>query len=149
MGLADRIRRFLSGVEFERHEEYFRERHLALGGADLDFEKMRPAYRFGFSAAGDQRYRGRDFEAVEVELRQHWTADLARQCGSWESARSAINRGFHRAQGALAEHSAAQLALPTPRSHDVAVAREVATEPAARPSGPQRTYSSASDDAHP
>lgn len=149
MGLGDRIRRFLSDAEFERHEEYFRDRHLALGGSVLDFEKMRPAYRFGFSAAGDRRFRGRDFDELDAELREHWTQDLARQCGSWESARSAINRGFHRAQQALAEHSAEQLALPSSRGSDRAVTRTVESEPAPRPAPAQRVYPAPGDDAHP
>lgn len=150
MGLGDRIRRYLSDAEFERHEDYFRDRHIALGGSDIDYERARPAYRFGFAAAGDARYRGRDFADAEAELRAHWTPDLALQCGSWETARTSVNRGYHRAQQALADRSSRQLAVvqaPAPAA-DVAVPREVVREmqPAA---AFDRPASTSRDDLHP
>ena len=36
------------------------------------FDRYQPAYQFGYSAAGDSRYTGRDWYAVEPDLRSDW-----------------------------------------------------------------------------
>jgi hypothetical protein len=98
MKIADAIRRILEGDPWNRDEQRFRERHVAFGSSELEFERVRPAYHFGWVAAQDERFRGRDFDDVEAELRDEWSSDLAMQCGSWDTVRGFVNRAYQRAQ---------------------------------------------------
>src|SRR4029453_1267929 len=47
-------------------------------GAYADYE---PAYRYGYALAGNARYRGRDWPAVEADARRDWES---RHGGTWE-----------------------------------------------------------------
>ena len=56
-----------------------------------------PAYRFGWSKAGQYEYRNRGFEEVEIELREEWeTSRGADQ--PWEDAREAAREAWERAK---------------------------------------------------
>ena len=67
------------------------------------FEEAEPNYRMGFDAAYDERYQGRDFDAVEPDLRRDWEARRTGRGGgggdSWEQLRSEIREGWNRARG--------------------------------------------------
>jgi hypothetical protein len=114
MNIADSIRRILEGDPWHRDEQQFRERHIAFGSSDLEFERVRPAYHFGWVAAQDDRFRGRDFEEVEGDLRNDWTNDLAIQCGSWDTVRGFVNRAYQRAQERFATESQSAAAESSP-----------------------------------
>lgn len=96
MRFAERIASLFMVDGWSRHEEYFRDRHLALGGTELEFEKARAAYQFGYVMAAEERFRGRPFDEVEAELAAEWTPNLAAQSGGWESVRGWVNRAYHR-----------------------------------------------------
>jgi hypothetical protein len=106
MNIADAIRRILEGDPWKRDEQQFRERHIAFGSSDLEFERVRPAYHFGWVAAQDERFRGQDFDDVEAVLRAEWSHDLAKQSGSWDTVRGFVNRAYQRAQERFASGSA-------------------------------------------
>jgi uncharacterized protein (TIGR02271 family) len=67
----------------QHHEATFLSR-----GAYADYE---PAYRYGYELAGDVRYRGRDWAALEAEARRDWES---RQAGTWEQFKDAIRYGW-------------------------------------------------------
>ena len=67
------------------------------------FEEAEPNYRMGFDAAYDERHAGRDFDAVEPDLRREYET---RRSGtgtgsgdSWEHLREEIREGWSRARG--------------------------------------------------
>jgi len=58
------------------------------------FDRAEPNYRLGYEAGYDERYRGREFDDVEPELRRsHAGGD------SWEQLREEIREGWNRARG--------------------------------------------------
>jgi uncharacterized protein (TIGR02271 family) len=73
-------------------EEHFAGRRSGLGARSdtRTFQDAEPNYRYGYQAARDQRYAGRNFEDVEPELRRSHTG------GSWEELREEIREGWDR-----------------------------------------------------
>ena len=65
------------------------------------FEEAEPNYRAGFDAGYDERYAGRDFDAVEPDLRRDWEARRTGAGGRdrWEDLREEIREGWNRARG--------------------------------------------------
>jgi uncharacterized protein (TIGR02271 family) len=80
----------LPGIE--TYDADFRQHHTSTfassGGAYADYE---PAYRYGYELAGNERYRGRDWAAVEVDARRDWES---RHAGTWEQFKGAIRYGW-------------------------------------------------------
>ena len=74
-------------------EQHFKARRASLGTAadTRAFADAEPHYRRGYEAAHDERFAGRDFEAVEPELRRSHTGNE-----SWEHLREEIREGFDR-----------------------------------------------------
>src|SRR5262249_59231715 len=59
-------------------------------------DRYEPAYRFGWTRAGQYEYRNRGFEEVELELRRHWESEGPDQ--AWEDARDAAREAWERAR---------------------------------------------------
>lgn len=76
-----------------RFEEHFKGRRAADGDART-FADAEPNYRRGYETAHDERYAGRDFAAVEPELRKAHTGTE-----SWEHLREEVREGFDRGRG--------------------------------------------------
>jgi uncharacterized protein (TIGR02271 family) len=81
---------------FEEFDSDFRSdyqtRYASAGGQYADYE---PAYRYGHSLAADDRYSGRDWDAIESGARSDWEQ---RYPGSaWERFKDAVRRGWERA----------------------------------------------------
>ena len=73
-------------------EQHFNARRGAAGsGNTRTFADAEPNYRRGYEAAHDERYAGRDFAAVEPELRRSHAGNE-----SWEHLREEIREGFDR-----------------------------------------------------
>jgi uncharacterized protein (TIGR02271 family) len=73
-------------------EQHFNARRGTAGAADTrTFADVEPHYRRGYEAAHDERFAGRDFNAVEPELRRSHTGSE-----SWEHLREEIREGFDR-----------------------------------------------------
>lgn len=60
------------------------------------YEQYEPAYRFGSTWAQDERYRDRDWSALENDARRDWES---RNQGRWEDAKDAIRYGWDRVRG--------------------------------------------------
>lgn len=74
--------------------------HIARStGQGRTFEQAEPDYRAGFAAAHDERYAGRDFAAIEPELRSEGGVSTA---GGeiWERRREGIRAGWDHARAA-------------------------------------------------
>jgi len=73
-------------------EQHFNAGRGKTGAANTrTFADAEPHYRRGYEAAHDERYAGRDFAAVEPELRRSHTGNE-----SWEHLREEIREGFDR-----------------------------------------------------
>ena len=66
--------------------------------ADRSYEHARPAYQLGHLAAHVPEYRGRDFDAIEPDLRRGWSDDVQASHGEWEHARRWARTAFDRAR---------------------------------------------------
>src|SRR5262249_10516462 len=73
----------------EFHKDY--ERNYAKAG--MPYEKIRPAYAYGQQLAREDRYRGRDFTAIERDARQTFEQ---RKLGPWDQYKNAVRVGFDR-----------------------------------------------------
>lgn len=66
-------------------------------GSGEQYETYRPAYEYGYRAAGDARYRGRDFDDVEEDLRTDYLRNNPNS--AWDRIRGAVRYGWERMTG--------------------------------------------------
>jgi hypothetical protein len=66
-------------------------------GQTRDYEYYRPAYRFGYDAAG--RYEGRDWNDVETELATSWGTYEHRGMSAWDEVKAAVRDAWDRVRG--------------------------------------------------
>jgi hypothetical protein len=62
--------------------------------ADQPYDSARPAYQYGHIAARHPEYAGRDFAAVEPELRRRWPEQLRSAAGEWDASRGFVETGY-------------------------------------------------------
>ena len=82
---------------FETYETDFRQHYTtAASSRGQAYEHWAPAYRYGYTLAGDPRYRGRDWPAIEVEARRDWEQQHR---GTWEEMKDAIRYAWDKVRG--------------------------------------------------
>jgi uncharacterized protein (TIGR02271 family) len=94
--VSDTVRKQRVDVDenYKRDRSAFEEHFKTRRGTAADkrtFADAEPNYRKGYETAHDERYAGRDFAAVEPELRKSHTGNE-----SWEHLREEIREGFDR-----------------------------------------------------
>ena len=103
--ITDTVRR--QRVEVEENYQQARtgfEQHFAtnqaarVGGTGRAFSEAEPNYRTGFEAGRDERYAGREFEAIEPELRRDY-ATRGVTDDRWTELREEIREGWSKARG--------------------------------------------------
>ena len=62
--------------------------------ADRNFDYYSPGYRFGYESAN--RYRGRNFNDVEGDLRRDWDRYEHRGQSTWENMKDAVRDAWNR-----------------------------------------------------
>jgi len=72
---------------------HYKSAYSSLGS---NYEHYQPAYRYGYSLATDERYRGRDWRDVEVDARRAW--DTQNQ-GTWEDFKDAVRYSWDKVRG--------------------------------------------------
>jgi len=90
--VADKVRRTEVEVEKIPSSEPARTRSV---GSTYDDESS-PGYVYGSTLASDARYRGKDWNTIEPEVRRNWEA---RGEGAWESAKDSVRRGWEKITG--------------------------------------------------
>jgi uncharacterized protein (TIGR02271 family) len=75
-------------------EKHFKSNYGKTGKVTL--EEFTPAYRFGCSLAGDERYRPGDWATIEPEARKYWES---KNEGTWEEFKEAIHHAWDKARG--------------------------------------------------
>ena len=113
--ITDTVRR--ERVEVDEHydqhragfQQHFGQRQQQAGGRP--WEEAEPNYQYGYMAARDDRYQGRQFEDVEADLRTDYQQRLGAQTGQgdqggtgdgsdlWERLREEVREGWTRARG--------------------------------------------------
>jgi uncharacterized protein (TIGR02271 family) len=86
----------MSGGDFSRFDTDFRT-HYSQGsyGSDYTYEQVQPAYRYGYTLATDERYRDRNWNDVENDVRTNWEASNK---GTWERFKDSIRYAWERAR---------------------------------------------------
>ena len=87
-----KTRRVTPPQDFATYAPVFRQHYDTAfgnkGGAYVEYE---PAYRYGYELGTNERYRGRDWAALEAEARRDWEA---RHPSTWERFKEAIRYGW-------------------------------------------------------
>jgi hypothetical protein len=78
----------------EDFRSHFTSHYGATGGT---YDTYAPAYRYGYDAASDPRYRGKSFTEVESDLR----SDYARRYpnSTWEKIKDSVRYGWDKVTG--------------------------------------------------
>jgi len=63
----------------------------AFAGKGVGYTEYEPAYRYGYELGTNERYRGRDWVALEADARRDWEA---RHPSTWERFKDAIRYGW-------------------------------------------------------
>jgi len=61
------------------------------------FNTYQPAYRYGYTLAGDQRYHGRQWQDIEMDARRDW--ESRNPNSRWEDVRDAIQYSWNHVRG--------------------------------------------------
>jgi uncharacterized protein (TIGR02271 family) len=89
---ATQTRRVTSTQDFATYNDDFRKHYgTAFGTSGVAYAEYEPAYRYGYELGTNERYRGRDWAALEAEARRDWEA---RHPSTWERFKDAIRYGW-------------------------------------------------------
>ena len=81
---------------FGDDDEYYRNHFLANYSGE-DYERMKPAYSYGSEMARNDKYRGRNWDEVENDLRSDWSTRSGDTAGdTWDRMKAAVRRGWDR-----------------------------------------------------
>jgi uncharacterized protein (TIGR02271 family) len=77
---------------FATYNDDFRKHYVtAFGTRGVAYTEYEPAYRYGYELGTNERYRGRDWVALEADARRDWEA---RHPNTWERFKDAIRYGW-------------------------------------------------------
>jgi len=89
---APQTRRVTAIQDFTTYTDDFRKHHItAFGTSGVAYAEYEPAYRYGYELGTNERYRSRDWAALEAEARRDWEA---RHPSTWERFKDAIRYGW-------------------------------------------------------
>jgi hypothetical protein len=88
-------------LDWTTEDEYWRSNYASrpYAGSRRDYGYWQPAYRYGYESA--QRYRGRNWDDVENDLRTAWDTYPHRggARSTWEDIKAAVRDGWDRLVG--------------------------------------------------
>jgi uncharacterized protein (TIGR02271 family) len=91
-GTATEHRRGTAPQDFATYVPLFQKHYTtALVGRGAAYPEYEPAYRYGYELGTNERYRGRDWAALEADARRDWEA---RHPSTWERFKDAIRYGW-------------------------------------------------------
>jgi hypothetical protein len=77
--------------------EYRKHWNSHYGSSGWSYEDYEPAYRYGSQMRGSDKYRGREWNDVESDLRSDWDTRYASGgASSWEKFKAAVRHGWDR-----------------------------------------------------
>jgi uncharacterized protein (TIGR02271 family) len=94
---ATQTRRVTTTQDFVTYDPLF-QKHYATAFADKGaaYTEYEPAYRYGYELGTNERYRGRDWAALEADARRDWEV---RHPNTWERFKDAIRYGWESLTG--------------------------------------------------
>ena len=92
----DRNRTAAPAVDDNEFRRDFEARYASRGD---QYDKYAPAYRYGYTAASDARYRGRSWSDAEADLQRDYVRDYPDS--AWEDVRGAARYGWEKVTGRL------------------------------------------------
>jgi uncharacterized protein (TIGR02271 family) len=96
---ATQTRRVPVPQDFATYNEDFRKHYVtAFGNSGVAYAAYEPAYRYGYELGTHERYRGRDWAALEAEARRDWEA---RHPSTWERFKEAIRYGWDKVRARI------------------------------------------------
>jgi uncharacterized protein (TIGR02271 family) len=123
--ISDKVRRTEVEVEklraeagiqargYDTHVHDFRNHFASLyKNRGYTYDRYEPAYRYGYTLASDKRYSGKDWSAVEAEVRSDWEKNNK---GVWDEFKDAVRYGWDRMRGYSSAEASARTAA---RSYD-------------------------------
>lgn len=100
-GQQTRERGGMSNPDF-RDDDYRDNYNQSFARSAMTFEQVRPAYAYGCELATDQRYRGRDWSAVENDARRDWeTRHTAPGESTWDKIKDGVRHAYDKARAKL------------------------------------------------
>jgi len=66
------------------------------GSSGQQYDRYQPAYRYGYTLANDERYRGRNWNEIESDVRRDWES---RNQGPWENFKDSIRYSWDSVSG--------------------------------------------------
>ena len=79
--------------DFATYDPMFQQHYAtAVAGKGAAYTEYEPAYRYGYELGTYERYRGRDWTALEADARRDWEA---RHPSTWERFKDAIHYGWN------------------------------------------------------
>jgi uncharacterized protein (TIGR02271 family) len=85
-------RRVTAAQDFASYSDDFRKHYgTAFGTSGMAYAEYEPAYRYGYELGTHERYRGRDWVALEADARRDWEV---RHPNTWERFKDAIRYGW-------------------------------------------------------
>ena len=90
---ATQTRRVTAPQGFAAYDPTFREHYTtAFANSGVAYTTYEPAYRYGYELGTNERYRGRDWAALEAEARRDWET---RHPSTWERFKDAVRYGWN------------------------------------------------------
>jgi hypothetical protein len=85
--------------DFTTYSDDFRKHYVtAFGDRGTAYTDYEPAYRYGYELGTNERYRGRDWVALEADARRDWEA---RHPSTWERFKDAIRYSWDKVRADL------------------------------------------------
>jgi len=82
---------------YEDYTDDFRGNFNTLyGNRGHTYERYEPAYRYGYMLAGDRRYAGKDWSAIEPDVQRDWERNNK---GTWQEVKESIRYAWERVKG--------------------------------------------------
>ena len=83
-----------ANADFDRHDAAFRsDFQTRYGASAVEYSAYQPAYRYGYGLRNDARYKGRDWNAIENDVRRDW--ESAHPNSAWDKFKDAISHAWH------------------------------------------------------
>jgi uncharacterized membrane protein len=99
----------LGNTDFGKFEDYapdFRTNFTTrYGNRGYTYDRYEPAYRYGYTLAYDKRYAGKDWSAIEADVRRDWEKNNQ---GAWEDFKDSIQYAWDRVRGYSAAEATAR-----------------------------------------
>jgi len=103
----------MHGRDYDAYVHDFRNNFTSLyKNRGYTYDRYEPAYRYGYTLASDKRYTGKDWSAIETDVRSDWEKNNK---GAWDEFKDAIRYGWDRVRGYSPAEASARTAA---RSYD-------------------------------